>query len=81
MADSIIKPSASGTTILKEEGGRTRDYLKNAIKAIKGDPPERIDRNVEVAVSKHKADGKVLEDKEGVLVLADRQDGDEWEQI
>ena len=67
--------------ILKEEGGRTRDYLKNAIKAIKGDPPERIDRNVEVAVSKHKADGKVIEDKDGVLVLANRQDGDEWEQI
>tara|TARA_R100001594_G_scaffold16478_4_gene33971 strand:+ start:28800 stop:30095 length:1296 start_codon:yes stop_codon:yes gene_type:complete len=74
--------------VLRDEGSKTREYLKDAISAIKPDPPERIARNVDVAVSKHKGDGKITEEN-GLLSLvsssstdsSDNKDGSEWESI
>ena len=65
--------------ILEKEGGKTREYLKDAIKAIKGDPPDRIDRNVDSAVSKHKADERI-EEQDGVLTIKSKDEG-KWESI
>ena len=65
--------------ILANEGSKTREYLKDAIKSLKADPPDRIERNVDSAVSKHKSDGKIIE-SDGVLSLA-QKDGDTWTQI
>lgn len=70
--------------ILTDEGAKTREYLKDTIKGIKGDPPERIERNVDSAVSKHKSDGKVVEE-DGILSLVSSKnhttDDESWQQI
>jgi hypothetical protein len=69
---------------LTDEGAKTREYLKDTIKGIKGDPPERIERNVDSAVSKHKSDGKVVEE-DGILSLVSSKnhttDDESWQQI
>lgn len=59
--------------ILKDEGSKTKEYLKDSIKSLKGDPPERVERNVDTAVSKLKASGKIQE-LEGVCSLAQAEE-------
>ena len=66
--------------ILSEEGGKTKEYIKESIKAIKGDPPERIDRNVDVAISKHKAAEKIVE-TDGIFTIRKSESKEEWKQI
>lgn len=68
--------------ILKEDGAKSKEYIKNTIKTIKGDPPDRIERNVDSAVSKMKGGGHVVEN-DGVLQLPDitEETDSEWETI
>ena len=47
---------------------------------MKSDPPDRIERNVDVAVSKHKASGKIDEGEDGMLSLATSK-GDSWQSL
>lgn len=65
---------------LQEEGPKNREYLKDKLKAMKSDPPDRIERNVDVAVSKHKASGKIDEGEDGMLSLATSK-GDSWQSL
>lgn len=55
--------------ILGNDGPKTREYLEDTILSMKGDPVERVKRNVASAVSKHKASGRV-EETDGMLGLA-----------
>ncbi len=57
--------------LLKEEGGKTKTYLKDTIKSLKSDPPERIDRNVDSTISKMKSSGNVKEIEEMFWLSAD----------
>ena len=68
--------------ILKEDGAKSKAYIKDTIKAMKGDPPDRIERNVDSAVSKLKGGGHVVEN-DGVLQLPDitEETDSEWETI
>ena len=65
--------------ILTDEGDKTKEYLKDTIKGIKGDPPERIDRNVDSAVSKLKS-AKAINEIDGILSVTSKGDKS-WESI
>ena len=45
---------------MKEEGGKTKAYIKDTIKSLKSDPPDRVERNVDSALSKMKSAGAVV---------------------
>jgi hypothetical protein len=62
-----------------DEGEKTKEYLKEAIKSIKGDPPDRIARNVDSAVSKLKS-ANAINESDGILSITSKGDAS-WESI
>ena len=73
--------------ILKDEGQKTREYLRDRIKELKPEdnrgrkiPEDRTERNVDSAVSKQKADNNIRELDGGLLELASK-DGESWQSI
>ena len=55
--------------ILQTDGPKTKEYLEDTIKGMKGDPVERVKSNVATAISRHKRNGKVAETGDGMVSL------------
>ena len=77
-------------SILKEDGKRSRDYLKERIKELKPKdergreiPTERTERNVDTAISKQKSKGAVIESNDGELALSQQtsEESESWQSI
>jgi hypothetical protein len=71
--------------ILQNEGAKTKDNLVDEITSLKADPPDRIKRNIDVAITRLKNDDKIVTNPEGqieLVTLASNQpalgDDEQW---
>lgn len=65
--------------ILQDEGARDKQYLYDTIGAIKADPPERITRNIDTALSRYK--DKFTKTNEGKFDLVARVEQKQFPEI
>ena len=71
--------------ILQNEGAKTKEGLVEEITPLKGDPPDRIKRNIDVAITRLKNDDKIVTNPDGqfeLVTLANSQpvlgDDEQW---